>query len=122
MRQLNSVLIFVLGLGLVLFSIQNTEIVTIHVLQGIDFRGPLAIELLAAMGIGATMAWVFSVWSALQQRLATRSAVKQRDRQIQQLETDLEHYKGQLDQLANQPPQLPASPELETAPPSKPEG
>ncbi|WP_204152482.1 LapA family protein [Leptolyngbya sp. CCY15150] len=107
MRQINSVLIFVLGLGLMLFSIQNTDIVAIHVMQGIEFRAPLAIELLVAMGAGAMMAWVFSVWSRLQSLVANRQTIKQRDTQIKQLEKDLEQYKLQLE---NQPLQLPASP------------
>ncbi|MBF2087386.1 MAG: LapA family protein [Synechococcales cyanobacterium K44_A2020_017] len=107
MRQINSVLIFVLGLGLMLFSIQNTDIVAIHVMQGVEFRAPLAIELLVAMGAGAMMAWVFSVWSRLQGLVANRQTIKQRDTQIKQLEKDLEQYKLQLE---NQPLQLPASP------------
>lgn len=98
MRQINSLLIFVICLALVLFSIQNTEIVSIHVMQGIDFTAPLAIELLIAMGIGAMMAWVFSVWSRLQQLLIARREIKQRDTQIKTLETTLADYKRQIEE------------------------
>nr|WP_227517512.1 LapA family protein [Thermostichus lividus] len=53
MRQLNFVMIFVIGLALVLFSIQNTDPVSIKIIEGKVIQAPLCVELIVAMGIGA---------------------------------------------------------------------
>ncbi|MEB3355280.1 MAG: LapA family protein [Synechococcales bacterium] len=99
MRQLNFLLIFALCLVIVLFSIENTDPVVIHLAKGIDLQAPLAIELLAAGGLGAVLAWFFSVWSRLQSYLASRQMVRSRDRRIQELESDVQVYKQNLEQF-----------------------
>ncbi|NEQ27524.1 MAG: LapA family protein, partial [Microcoleus sp. SIO2G3] len=89
MRQINFLVIFVICLALVLFGIENTEPAVIHVVQGMDLQAPLSIELLLAGGIGAVLAWVFSVWTQLQRMAESRSEVRQRESRIQELEQDL---------------------------------
>jgi uncharacterized integral membrane protein len=106
MRQVNFVIIFVICLALVLFGIENTEPTVIKVVQGIQWEAPLSIELILAMGIGATMAWVFSVWTQVQKVLETRKEIGTRDTRIQALEQDVERYKAELH---NQQPLLPAA-------------
>ncbi|NEP16070.1 MAG: LapA family protein [Leptolyngbya sp. SIO4C1] len=105
MRQVNFVVIFVICLALVLFGIENTDLTTIHVIKGIDIQAPLCVELIVAMGVGAILAWVFSVWVQVQGYFNINPQVEQRELRIQQLEEDVERYRVELEQQ----PMLPAS-------------
>lgn len=96
MRQINFVIIFVVCLALVLFGIQNTEPAVIKVVEGVQVQAPLSIELILAMGVGAVLAWVFSVWTHLQRMLETRKEVRVRETRIQELEQDVERYKAEI--------------------------
>lgn len=101
MRQINFVIIFVICLALVLFSLQNTDPVSIHVVKGIDVQAPLSVELIIAMGVGAVFAWVFSVWTQLQRLLDSRkslSELQQREAQIQELQQDVERYRAEVEE------------------------
>jgi lipopolysaccharide assembly protein A len=101
MRQINFLIIFVMCLALVLFSLENTEPVAIRVVQDVQIQAPLAIELIVAMGIGAVIAWIFSVWTRLQQQLEsrpTRNQLRSKEERIDQLEQDLEHYKAEIEE------------------------
>ncbi|BAC09227.1 tlr1675 [Thermosynechococcus vestitus BP-1] len=98
MRQLNFLMIFVIGLGLVLFSIQNTEPVSIKFFEGKVIQAPLCIELIIAMGIGAVFAWVFNVWVQVQRLFTIRVEMEARDEQIAHLEQDVERYKAALEE------------------------
>jgi uncharacterized integral membrane protein len=113
MRQINSVLIFVICLALVLFSIQNTDPVVIHFIQDVQFQAPLAVELLIAMGLGALMAWVFTVWSRFLRLIESGRELRQRDKRIRDLEQDVERYKTQIEELKleDPTPRLPSSAE-----------
>jgi uncharacterized integral membrane protein len=105
MRQVNFVVIFVICLALVLFGIENTEPVTIHIVRGVDLSAPLCVELMMALGIGAVLAWVFSVWVQVQGYFNINPQVQQRELRIQQLEEDVERYRVELEER----PMLPAS-------------
>ena len=105
MKQVNFVVIFVICLALVLFGIENTTSTVIHVFKGVNFEAPLSVELIVAAGIGATLAWVFSVWVQLQSMAQKKPEIEQRELRIQQLEEDVERYKVELEQL----PMLPQS-------------
>ncbi len=99
MRQVNFVIIFVICLALVLFGIENTEPSVIHVVQGVEIQAPLAVELLISMGIGAVLAWVFSVWNSLQSVIDAQQVtlnLDEKNQQIQQLEMDIEQYKAEI--------------------------
>jgi uncharacterized integral membrane protein len=96
MKQVNFVIIFVICLALVLFGIENTESVPIHLTEGVEVQAPLSIELIMAMGIGAVLAWVFSVWASLQRVVETGQEVRVRDTRIQELEEDVERFKAEL--------------------------
>ncbi|UIE39757.1 LapA family protein [Leptodesmis sichuanensis] len=98
MRQVNFFVIFVICLALVLFGIENTEPAVIHLVKGVDLQAPLSIELILAMGLGAVLAWVFSVWTRLQRLLETGQEVRVRDERIQALEEDVERYKAEIEQ------------------------
>lgn len=106
MRQVNFLVIFVIVLALVLFAIENTEPVIIHVVKGLNLEAPLCVELIVAMGIGATLAWVFSVWVQVQGYFSFGKQVEQRELRIQQLEQDVERYRVELEE---QSLMLPAS-------------
>lgn len=99
MRQVNFVIIFVISLALVLFGIENTDPATIHVIPGVEIQTPLAVELILSMGIGAVMAWVFSVWTGLQSFMDSQQVqvtLQEKEQQIQQLEIDIEQYKAEI--------------------------
>ena len=98
MRQLNFVLIFVICLALVLFGIENTELVPIKIIEGVELKAPLSIELILAMGVGAVLAWVFSVWVQVQSTLSTQEMVEGQEEQIEELQADIERYKAELEE------------------------
>lgn len=107
MRPINFLTIFALCLALVLFSIENTEPAVIHLVKGIDVQAPLSIELILAMGLGAVLAWLFSLWNRFQRFLESRQALRQirdRDNRIQSLEKDLEQYKAEIEEQHQLPP------------------
>lgn len=116
MRQVNFVVIFVISLALVLFGIENTDPSVIHIVQGIDVEAPLCIELIVAMGIGAVLAWVFSVWVQVQGYFDSGKQIQRQELRIQELERDVERYQVELEE---QQPMLPASkrgePDLESS-------
>lgn len=97
-RQINFVVIFVVCLALVLFGIENTEPAVIHVIQGMDVQAPLSVELLLASGVGAVLAWVFSVWAQIQRSIESRSDLRQREVRIQELEQTVQRYKVELEE------------------------
>jgi putative membrane protein len=105
MRQINFLIIFAMCLALVLFSLENTQAVPIQVVQGVQVQAPLCIELIFAMGLGAILAWIFSVWARFQRMIATRAEQRQKRQQeerIQELEQEVARCKAELE-LQNQP-------------------
>ena len=104
MRSLNFFLIFLICLALVLFSIENTEPTAIQVIKGVQIKAPLCVELIVATGLGAVLAWLFSLWSRMQRTLASRQEIRQvreKQQRIQGLEQDIERYKVEVE--AKQP-------------------
>jgi lipopolysaccharide assembly protein A len=93
-RQLNFVVIFVVALALVLFSLQNTSPVSIQIFPQLKVQAPIAIELILAMGIGAVLAWIFSIWSALQKSISLRN----KNVQIQNLQETVQNLSVEIDE------------------------
>lgn len=115
MRPLNFLFIFLICLALVIFSLENTELTTIQVIQGIEFQAPLCVELILATGLGAVLAWIFGLWSRMQRMLTSREEnrqVRQKDQRIQELEQDIERYKVELEEKL---PLLPEGKSLSSA-------
>lgn len=98
MRQVNFTLIFVICLALVLFGIENTQPVAIKIVEGVQIKAPLSVELIVTLGIGAVLAWIFSVWVQVQSNLAMQAAVEERDTQINDLQEDIERYKAEIEE------------------------
>jgi uncharacterized integral membrane protein len=98
MRQVNFSLIFVICLALVLFGIENTELVSIKIFEGLELKAPLSVELILSMGIGAVLAWVFSVWVHLQAGLGDRQVLEEKEEQIEVLQADIERYKAEIEE------------------------
>lgn len=104
MRQINFLIIFALCLAIVLFSLENTELTSIKVIQGVEVEAPLAIELLLAMWLGAVLAWLFSIWTRLLKELESRQTIRQirsKEERIQELEQDFESYKADIEEKQN---------------------
>lgn len=106
MRPINFLLIFLVCLALVIFSLQNTQLTTIKLIQGIEFEAPLSIELVIATGLGAILAWVFNLWSRVQRTITTfgeMREIRSRNKRIEELEKDMERYQEELIQRASLP-------------------
>lgn len=104
MRALNFFFIFLICLALVFFSIENTQPTAIQVIKGVQVKAPLCVELIVATGLGAILAWLFSLWSRMQRTLASRQQIRQvreKQQRIQELEQDIERYKAEVE--AKQP-------------------
>lgn len=92
MRQLNFLLFFALCLALALFSIENTQSAAINIIPNVQVEAPLSIELLLAVGTGAMLAWMFSLWDQLQRQIESWKAqreLKQQSKKIEELEKTL---------------------------------
>ncbi|MCY7332455.1 MAG: LapA family protein [Pseudanabaena sp. CAN_BIN31] len=94
MRQLNFVVIFVVSLALVLFSLQNTTPVSIQIVPQLKVEAPIAVELILSMGLGAVLAWIFSVWSALQKSIVMRN----KNVQIQNLQETVQNLNSEVEE------------------------
>lgn len=98
MRAINFLIIFACCLALALFSLENTETVAIHVVEGVEVQAPLAIELIFTLGIGGVLAWMFGVWTRLLRQLEYQKQLRQmrtKDERIEELEKDLDQYKAE---------------------------
>ncbi|MDY7004811.1 MAG: LapA family protein [Cyanobacteriota bacterium] len=99
-------LIFLICLALVIFSLQNNQLTTIKLVQGIEFQAPLSVELVIATGLGAILAWLFNLWSRMQRTITTfgeNREIRSRNKRIKELEKDMERYQEELIQRASLP-------------------
>lgn len=103
MRQVNFVVLFVICFGLVFFAVQNPEPTVIHLFRTVQFKAPLSIELLVAMGLGAVVAWFFSLWTGAQRSLEVWLEMRRKNQQIRTLEQDIERVKSELEAQQRQP-------------------
>ncbi|MBW4633136.1 MAG: LapA family protein [Iphinoe sp. HA4291-MV1] len=99
MKQINFVIIFILCLALALFSLENTQPGTINVVPEVQVQAPIAIELLLAGGIGAVLAWLYSIWTHWQRLLLSSQQVRQKNVQINELESKVEQYQAEVQSL-----------------------
>lgn len=96
MRQLNFVVIFIVAFALVLFALQNTSPASIQILPQLKVEAPIAVELILAMGLGAVLAWIFSVWSGLQKSIDMRNKnvqIQNLQETVQSLSVEIEERK-----------------------------
>ncbi|WP_084176541.1 lipopolysaccharide assembly LapA domain-containing protein [[Limnothrix rosea] IAM M-220] len=117
MRQLNFLLFFALCLGLALFSIENTQTAAINLIPGVQIEAPLSIELLLAVGTGAMLAWIFSLWDQLQRQIESWKAqreLKQQSRKIEELEKTLAELQTETEGEALELEEEPQSTQEET--------
>ncbi|MBD2149099.1 LapA family protein [Pseudanabaena sp. FACHB-1277] len=94
MRQINFVIIFVFALALVLFSLQNNSPASIQLIPNLKVSAPISVELILAMGLGATLAWLFSIWSGLQRSLEMRN----KNKQIQNLQETVQSLSVEIEE------------------------
>ncbi|MDJ0724271.1 MAG: LapA family protein [Prochloraceae cyanobacterium] len=97
MGSINFLIIFVFCVAMVFFGIENTESATIQIIPDrFEFQAPISIELIGAMGVGAVLAWLFSVWTGIQNKVADMNKerkVKAKEKEIKSLEQDLARLK-----------------------------
>ena len=94
MRQLNFIVIFIVVLALVLFALENTHTASIQVIPSLTVEAPIAVELILAMGLGAVLAWLFSVWSSLQKSIGMRN----KNVQIQNLQETVQNMTIEIEE------------------------
>lgn len=108
MKPINFLLIFIVCLAVVLFSLQNTEVTAIKLIEGVEVQAPLSVELIIAMGIGAVFAWTFSLWSRVQRTLGSWQSMREmrkREKRIEELEENMERYQAAAEEKqASLPP------------------
>ncbi len=106
MKPINFLLIFLVCLALVIFSLQNTELTTIKLIEGVELEAPLSVELVIATGLGAVLAWLFNLWSRMQRtigNLGQMREIRSRNKRIEELQEDVERYEEELKQRASLP-------------------
>lgn len=94
MRQINFVVIFVVALALVLFALENTAPSVIQIIPQVKVEAPISVELILAMGLGAVLAWIFSVWSGLQKSIDMRN----KNVQIQNLQETVQNLSVEIEE------------------------
>ncbi len=94
MRQINFVVIFVVALALVLFALENTAPSVIQIIPQVKVEAPISVELILAMGLGAILAWIFSVWSGLQKSIDMRN----KNVQIQNLQETVQNLSVEIEE------------------------
>ncbi len=94
MRQLNFVIIFIVALALVLFALENTSVAPIQIIPQLQVSAPICVELILAMGLGAVLAWLFSVWSSLQKSIGMRN----KNVQIQNLQETVQNMSIEIEE------------------------
>ncbi len=96
------VIIFVTCLALALFSLENTQEVALKILPQLEIQVHLAVALIVAMGIGATLAGLYMTWIKVRNHLQFKRQARQiqdREKQIQQLKEDIESRQAELELL-----------------------
>ena len=86
MRLINIILWIGLVLGVGGLSIENSAPVTLKVIQDIEVEIPLFIALLGAMGLGALVVLISTVWSEVRQFNVNRQTIDQQSKKIRDLE------------------------------------
>ncbi|MEN9202610.1 MAG: LapA family protein [Thermostichus sp. DG_1_6_bins_120] len=105
MRLFNYLILFTALLGIALFAMQNATPVTVTFAPGVSIESPLVMELLAASGIGAALAWLYSLWMRVQFTLEAR----EKNRQLQEKEVAITELKEMVVELEAKVKQLPPS-------------
>ncbi|MFB2898783.1 lipopolysaccharide assembly protein LapA domain-containing protein [Aerosakkonemataceae cyanobacterium BLCC-F50] len=117
MRVISLLIIFAFSLALVLFSLENTQPVMLHLAPQVELQAPLCVALFTAMGVGALLALLSGIWFRLLVLLENRKTaqmMREKDLRIQALEKDLQQYKTET---PKEPLKLPpaTSSQVETA-------
>ena len=95
-------IIFVTCLIITLFSLENTQDITLKILPQMEIQVHLAVALVVAMGIGATLAGLYMLWIKLKSNLQftrQKRQIKKREKEIQELKQNMETREAELEQL-----------------------
>ena len=95
-------IIFLTCLIITLFSLENTQDVTLKILPQSEIQVHLAVALVVAMGIGATLAGLYMLWIKLKSNLQLsrqKRQIKKREKEIEELKQNMESRDAELEQL-----------------------
>jgi lipopolysaccharide assembly protein A len=88
MRQINFLVIFAAVMVLALFALENPHTAVVQILPDLQLEAPIAIEIIVSMGIGAVLAWFFSVWAGIQKAIE----LGKKEKQIQNLQKQVNEF------------------------------
>ncbi|MEO1427819.1 MAG: LapA family protein [Cyanobacteria bacterium J06633_8] len=97
MQLINLVVAFIVCLALAFFSIENPEVAKVQFIPGVDIQAPVSIEFIFAMGLGALLASMFGAWTSLQQFFTSGGKLRNKNKRIQELESQVEQYKAEIE-------------------------
>ncbi len=95
-------IIFLTCLIIALFSLENTQDVTLTIFPQYEIQVHLAVALVVAMGIGATLAGLYILWLKLKSNLqltGQKRQIKQREKQIKELKKDMADRDAEIEKL-----------------------
>ncbi|MDJ0532828.1 MAG: lipopolysaccharide assembly protein LapA domain-containing protein [Xenococcaceae cyanobacterium MO_207.B15] len=95
-------IIFITCLAIALFSLENTQDVALKILPQLEIEVHLAVALVVAMGIGATLAGLYMLWIKLKNNLALnreKRKIQDREQEIEELKQDMESRQAEIEKL-----------------------
>ncbi|MEB3178327.1 MAG: LapA family protein [Nostocaceae cyanobacterium] len=72
---------------------------TLQLIPNVKVQAPVSVELVLAMGLGAVLAWLYSVWARLVQTIVSYQKVRQKNAEIKKLEQNLQQYQQEIQSL-----------------------
>ena len=95
-------IIFLTCLALALFSLQNTQEITLKIVPELEIQVSLAVALIVSMGLGALLSGLYLSWIKVRtyfQFWGKSRQLKDREKQIQKLKEDIETRQAELEVL-----------------------
>ncbi|MGK7947541.1 MAG: LapA family protein [Xenococcaceae cyanobacterium] len=95
-------IIFLTCLALALFSLQNTQEITLKIVPELEIQISLAVALIVSMGLGALLSGLYLTWIKVRnyfQFWGKSRQLKDREKQIQKLKEDIETRQAELELL-----------------------
>jgi uncharacterized integral membrane protein len=90
MRQINAIVWVGIGIAVTGLLMENSTTVTLKVIQDVAFEMPLSLALLGAMGLGAFLVLISTVWSEIRQFRLNRQELDAQTQKIRDLEQALQ--------------------------------
>jgi uncharacterized integral membrane protein len=90
MRHINAIVWIGIGIAVTGLLLENSTTVTVKIIQDVAFEIPLSLALVGAMGLGAFLVLISTVWSEIRQFRLNRQELDAKTQKIRDLEQTLE--------------------------------